>query len=356
MADYVIKDALTGSELAFADDGDVAVVQMSAAREQTESLFLPGCSFINYGMPLVNAVYDTLREAGKVSGITLICCGKILSYEADGKARRARHEQDLRQHLLDVGVKRIVCACPNCVKALRSALAADEATASIEVVPLVTVLAELGYQLDPAVVAEMVGGDPSAKVLLCTHDSCPDRATGEFADGLRALIPEGLWADPAHCRKRSVCCGSLARAAGHFDVADRQAVQNGAEALEVGADCLVTACVSCAFQLNVAQSAVPARHVLEFLYQWPIAWDYADQYMKLRFLFEQEVEEEGGRAFMALENETVADRAETVEVAMQTEGAELGLADAKTREDYDADERAAGSVSISNRDVETVGE
>ena len=37
------------------------------------SIFFPGCSFINYALPLVKAVYDTLKGSGEVSGMSLLC-------------------------------------------------------------------------------------------------------------------------------------------------------------------------------------------------------------------------------------------------------------------------------------------
>ena len=62
------------------------------------------------------------------------------------------------------------------------------------------------------------------------HDSCPDKKTGEFADGLRALMPEELLVEGEKVRKRSVCCGSLARAAGKTELADSQAREHGHDA------------------------------------------------------------------------------------------------------------------------------
>ncbi len=94
----------------------------------------------------------------------------------------------------------------------------------------------------------------------------PDRGEGEFADGLRAMLPEGSFVDPAHSRRRSLCCGSSPRAAGKFEAADKIARRNGEEAVEVGADAIVTACMSCVFQLNMAQPYVQALHFLELLF------------------------------------------------------------------------------------------
>lgn len=307
MEDYTFTDALTGNAVAFDyQTGEARLARRAEGEElpACTTLFFPGCSFINYAMPLVAAVYDTLASQGAADGISLLCCGKILSYEPDGDAVRAGFEAQLRDHLAQSSITRIVAACPNCVTALRGALSGDVRVENVEIVALPQVLADLGYRIDPAAVAEQVKGDASAPVLLCTHDSCPDRATGEFADGLRALLPEGLFAEPAHARSRSICCGSLPRAAGKFEAADKCACRNGEEAVEVGADAIVTACMSCTFQLNMAQGFVQVVHFLELLYSWRINWASVGAWMKLRFLFDDTmgvVEDEGsGRAFKGL--------------------------------------------------------
>lgn len=306
MQDYTFADALTGDVVSFDyQTGDARLLSHAEDGKlpACTSLFFPGCSFINYAMPLVSAVYDTLSAAGAVDGISLLCCGKILSYEPDGDAVRARFEGQFCDHLANTGIKRIVTACPNCLRALRDAFARDERVSGVEVVPLPQVLADLGYRVDRDTAAEMIKGDANAPVLLCTHDSCPDRETGEFADGLRAILPDGLWVDPAHCRNRSICCGSLPRAAGKFEAADKCAQRNGEEALDAHADAIVTACMSCVFQLNMAQSSVQVLHFLELLYSWRINWAQVGGWMKLRFLFDETlgvVDDSNGRVFAGL--------------------------------------------------------
>lgn len=317
--DFLITDALTGDVIEFDYATGGAVLERSdTVKPSCTSLFFPGCSFINYAMPLVAETYEALREYGAADGISVLCCGKILSYEPDGEKVRASFEQQLREHVAAAGIKRVVCACPNCLKAMKDAFAVNENTKDIEVVALPQVIAELGYKLDAAKVAKLLKGADEADeadevdeadeaneadVLLCTHDSCPDREYGVFADGLRALMPDGLWADPAHCRSRSVCCGSLPRAAGKVEQADKCAGICGSEAEDVGADAIVTVCMSCAFQLNMAQRHVPCVHVLELLFNRLIDWHGVGQWMKLRFLFDETlgvIDKSTGRDFAGL--------------------------------------------------------
>ena len=291
MDEYAFEDALANSKVTCTFPGLEAVSVASSGESACESLFFPGCSFINYAMPLVQSVYDLLEGAGQVDGISLLCCGKILEYEGDGGAARAAFEEQFRSSIAQTSVKRIVTACPNCTYALRKLLACDDALSSIEVVPLPRVLVDMGYRVDAATAdafARASGADAAegAQVIFCPKDSCPDRATGEFADALRQIMDQTELVEPKFARKRSYCCGSRPRAAGHFDLGDKQARRHGTHAREVGAQAIVTPCISCTFSLWGSGCEVPVFHYLELLFNWNIPWQLASGYMKLRFLFD----------------------------------------------------------------------
>jgi Fe-S oxidoreductase len=309
MNEYTFEDALARGTVSCAYPGMVATCQPNdKPLEPCEALFFPGCSLINYGMPLVQSVYNILTDAGQVGGISLLCCGKILEYEPDEGALRRRHEQDLRDRMAAVGVKKIIAACPNCVFSLRRLLAEDERTRAIEVVPLPKVLVELGYRVGTSGAAEAAAKDArmTASPVFSVHDSCPDRETGEFADALRTIMPQSMLVEPAHTRAHSFCCGSRPRAVGRADVAQRMVDQHVAEARAAGANAIVTACVSCTLLLSKLQQELPVYHYLELLFNWRVPWDDVDQYMKTRFLFD---DVEGARSFVGLDGEGAADDA-----------------------------------------------
>ena len=336
MDSYTFTDALTGSTVSFEWPGLQALMVRGPENAQElaacDALFFPGCSFINYAMPLVQSVDTLLQGAGVTSGVSLLCCGKILSYEPDGEAVTARFEADLRNHAAAIGLKKIVAACPNCVKALRRLLAEDERTADIEVVPLPVVLADLGYRIDAGTAQGMLhaeltegpidygiaaDGVPQASDLtFSVHDSCPDRETGEFAQGIRALMPNGLVNEMEHNRTKSSCCGSLIRAMGKWEAADKQANKRADEAEAASAQGIAVACVSCAFQMSMAEHKMPVFHYLELLYNWRVNWMFMDAWMKLRFLFDEnlgvsEVDESTRRAFVGLDVAPAEDAAQT---------------------------------------------
>ena len=336
MADFKIIDALTGDSIVQnAETGDFSMSKGSGLPE-CESIFFPGCSMINYAMPLTIAVYDTLRQHEAVDGISLMCCGKILMYEPNGNEIRPAFEEEFKERLSKTSIKRIVCACPNCVKALREAFLDDERVSNVEIAVLPQVLLDLGYRLDRNIIAQLIKGDADADVMLCPHDSCPDREYGQFANALREIIPNDTWRDPEHCRHKSICCGSLPRAAGKIAAADKCANVCGQESVDAGADSIVTACMSCTYQLNMAQSHIQTVHFLELLYNWRINWPVVGGWMKVRFLFNDTLgvleDESGSRKF---------------------EG--LGQSQPEASEESSYDSLAGDGVSISNVDVDNVG-
>ena len=78
-----------------------------------------------------------------------------------------------------------------------------------------------------------------------------------------------------------------------MDAALKSCVMNHDEARAAGANALVTACMRCTFLLSVMHPDLPVFHYLELLYDYRIPWEYADQYMKLRFLFEDASSDRG---------------------------------------------------------------
>lgn len=291
MEEYRFEDVLAQAYVTCSFPG-LEAVRTTHDNEVPEctSLFFPGCSFINYGLPLVQATYELLEKAGQVDGMSLLCCGKILAYEPGGDAARLSFEEQFCDHIAETSVKRIVAACPNCVGALRPFLGADERTADIEVVPLTTVLVDRGYRLDPQTAFDVARRDhrltEADQIIFSVKDSCPDRETGEFATGLRTLMGDVPWVDPAHCRNRSICCGSRPRAAGKMEGAITSCELNHSEGRAAGANAMVTPCMSCTYLLSTLVRDLPVYHYLELLFDYRIPWDTADEYMKLRFLFD----------------------------------------------------------------------
>ncbi len=311
MDEFRFLDVLAGREVFVSSDGTTAraaaVAQPDAA---CESLFFPGCSLVNYAPALVAVLADYLADAGTATSTSLLCCGKILDYEQDGRRRRDAFDERLRKAVSKAGVRRFVVACPNCAAALRRAF--DGVDDAPEVAALPRVLAEMGCRIDEAAVrlvlaAKGVSLPEGRTVRLWVHDSCPDRGVGDFARGVRALLPEGSVAndDPA---QSAGCCGSTARAAGKEQAALAAGRRRAEAAANAQADALTTACMSCAASLTMAQNDLPVVHYLELLCDYPLDWRSLARPMALRFLLEGDEAPEaqtpcggaGGRPFINL--------------------------------------------------------
>ena len=215
MEDYVFEDVLAGSTVTCGFPGLDTRVAAADGPRRARTLFFPGCSLINYALPLVKAVYDLLAQAERVEGISLLCCGKILSFEPDGKAVRAAFEDELCAHVAAAGVERIVAACPNCVAALRGALAEDERTAGVEVVPLPLELEALGYRVDAEVAKRLLAAELEAGAgfsEVCAEGARPPTACG------RSCPPSWRWSR----RMRAGAPSAAARSCGRRGMRTRR--------------------------------------------------------------------------------------------------------------------------------------
>ncbi len=292
-------DALADSVITL--DGasfDSHSIQGDGAAKRCTSLFFPGCSFTNYAQEILTPLYQRLVDEGIADGISLVCCGKILKFEENAEEVKPAFQADLKERLLAGGIKRIVAACPNCVKEFRSLLDEED---GIEVVVLPRALADAGIRLDEEQIRGILACDsrekgtvPFSRPCLSIHDSCPDRDYGQFADAARELFDPSLLVEMKSNRKRSICCGALLNAMGRHEAALKQAERRGEQAVEVQAQAIVTYCMSCVNLLSHWQKDVPVHHYLEFLVGECIDWQTKKPYLEMRFLFE---ELQGTRSF-----------------------------------------------------------
>lgn len=295
------EDALTDASITLCGDSCMCAPSPDQTPHRSTTLFFPGCSFMNNAQSIMRDVFNDLRAADPSCGITLLCCGKILEFETGGKAIRDDFEMQLVERCISKRVRKIIAACPNCVHELRAAFARYHSEYEIEIVALPYALAASGKRIQAQAAMQFMNAEsPDCKqaskpVRFAVHDSCPDRALGEFAQATRSLFAPDMLVETAHNRKKSLCCGSLANSAGNYDAGDRLAHLHGEEGVQAGAAALVTSCMSCAHQLSVLQDALPVFHYLELLYETRIPWRAMPATTQTRFLFESL---EGTRTFI----------------------------------------------------------
>lgn len=272
---YEFRDILTGSLITSGPDGVSLAEKGGATTDQVESIFFPGCGYLNYAPELIAKTAEALERDGDAQGMSLLCCGIMLAFEDDAVALMDGFGVQLIDLLRAHGVKRVITACPNCTFTLRRHVE-QNGVDDITIMPLSTMLADRGYVVDHQKVrsALLKRGlmDPTDEPRIAIHDSCPDRLKGEFANGMRKIFPPEVIVEMEHSRSRSQCCGSQLNAVGKYDSARAQSARRAQEGLDVGAHALMTGCVSCAEQLTNNQDLLPLVHYIEILFDGDIAW------------------------------------------------------------------------------------
>lgn len=286
MAAQTYQDVLADSVITLGEcpSGRPDLGQVGKNSECT-TVFFPGCAMINFLPSLVDAVFETLQTQFSDCGISMLCCGEILDFEPNGEEAKQIHEYKLAQILEQKSITRIIAACPNCARALRRIKSASPALGTLEISPLPQVLYDAGLRISAEAIQQV---SPSGSAKVCIHDSCPDRETQEFAAGVRALFPHETICEMANNRARSLCCGSPQRGLGKTEVAEKMVQKREQQALDTGADIIVTTCVNCAKQLATLKAEhLVVAHYLELLYDISVSWKELAPYMQLRFLLEE---------------------------------------------------------------------
>ena len=246
MHEIVFEDALLEEVISF-KDGTHDIEQFDDREPKVvESLFFPGCSFINSSIELMEETFQTLVSDHQIDGITLMCCEKPLDYKDGKQAIKEAFSERLRMSLVRHGVKRIITACPNCFYELRKLVSQDFETENIEIIALPKVL----FDCDHLVLAS------ATEVLspIAIHDACPDRRYGYYAESVRNLFPADLLTELEHNKSRSLCCGSIPRAAGNEE--------------------------------RAAKDDIPIYHYLELLFGTRVDWRATPEHLIIRFRYQ----------------------------------------------------------------------
>ena len=231
-----------------------------------KALFFPGCALGTYAPELTAAVFERLRDAGEVEGITYACCSNPLFFMGDPKllhqAATALADK-LRAH----GVEEIIAACPSCYAALCGYQNDGILAESLRITALPVLLAERDMAIDPHVL-ENADFDT-----ICVKDACRDRNDGVFATSVRQLLGDIEVVELHHNRRNSRCCGSGGLVPLYdADAADEKRWAVLQEFDDTETSCLVTMCVNCSLALR-QDGDTNIVHYLELLFDQPIDWD-----------------------------------------------------------------------------------
>lgn len=153
-----------------------------------DAVFFPGCSLPGARPQATWSLWERLRRTDPDLGIALGCCSKP-SHDLGRHENFTLKFQRLRQRLLEAGVRRVVVACPNCLKMFRG----------------------YGQEFETVTAWEVLAGEalPTVEGDVVVHDPCPMRRETGAQDAVRQML-KGMDLElvrAKHRRLRTLCCG-----------------------------------------------------------------------------------------------------------------------------------------------------
>jgi Fe-S oxidoreductase len=211
-----------------------------------DTIFFPGCTLCGTRPDKVRKLYEYLKTGIPKIGIVLDCCIKP-SHDLGRTEHFNAVFNEMRDYLLNHGIKNILVACPNCLKMFR------EYGEGFAVKTVYEVLDEIGLP-----------DTPLLKGTVTVHDPCPLRFEGAVHAAIRGLIEKkGLCVEEMeHSKKKSLCCGEGGMAGFVSpELSKEWAALRGKEA---GGRKIITYCAGCADLLN---QVAATNHILDLVFE-----------------------------------------------------------------------------------------
>jgi len=240
------------------------------SRPKAKTVLFPGCSLGTFYPKLTRALYDNLVRTEPGLGLLLECCQKPLR-DLGLEERYEKATSKLIAALDDMGVEKIITACPSCLCALQERLRDREVVSCYSMIRPNSDQASFSSFGTEIAGAAGNGQQEGSRVKVTVHDSCSDRETGVVGSQVRHLLSETKTVEiveMAHSGRNSLCCGSGGLVSAFDpDVASDFNLQRVREAESSGAKMIVTYCATCAnaFHSGGDPSKLEARHVLELV-------------------------------------------------------------------------------------------
>lgn len=211
-----------------------------------DTVFFPGCTLSGTRPGRVKGLYEHLKETIPDLGIVLDCCSKPSHDLGREKVFRLMFGE-MRDYLVENGVRNVLVACPNCHKVFR------EHGKNLNVKSVYEVLIENG----------LPGGEEVSGAVTI-HDPCAVRFEESVHGAVRKLVEsKGLTIDEMpHHGKKTLCCGE----GGSVGFVSPELAANWGlhRKKEARGKRIITYCAGCANALN---GSTPSSHVLDLLFE-----------------------------------------------------------------------------------------
>ena len=164
--------------------------------EECEILFFPGCSLSTHKQYIIDDIYRYLKKHIKNVGISFSCCFKP-SFLVRDMDSFERYYTKLDEKLKDNKINKVIVACPNCYKTIKSN------SKQIEVIFLLDIIKEYGIDDD------LKGYYNNIDIEFMLHDACAIRGENSIYDSSRYILDElGIkYKEFILNKEKSMCCG-----------------------------------------------------------------------------------------------------------------------------------------------------
>ncbi len=223
-----------------------------ALPENCDTIFFPGCALTGSRPEQTMQAFEVLQRNVPSVGMVLDCCSKP-SHDLGREESFQAMFGEMKQFLVENGIRRVLVACPNCDKVF-SDYAPELETGSIYE------YLDAGDIPDSALVSGTVN----------VHDPCVSRFSDSVHDAVRSLVKKkGLSiVESEHSRRTTLCCGAGGAVGCVAPVLARGWTEKRTR--EVSDSRTVTYCASCANSLG-AQG--PVSHILDLIFDPRAALD-----------------------------------------------------------------------------------
>lgn len=156
-----------------------------------DTILFPGCTFPGTRPQTAWALFNYLREVIPGVGIVLDCCNKP-SHDLGRQKQFLRKFAPMNRYLVENGIRKVLVACPNCLKVFK------QYGQDLEIISVYELILEHGLPSTPTVEEQCV-----------LHDPCPLRNEPMVHGAIRSLTAaKGVMIDELQ-RKTSttLCCG-----------------------------------------------------------------------------------------------------------------------------------------------------
>lgn len=166
--------------------------------ENSEVVFMPGCSLSGYNEDIILDVYKYLKSHIPQIGISFSCCYKPSLMIKDKNSFDKKYSK-LEEMFKNNNIKEVITACPNCYKTIKSN------SENVKVTFLLNFIKEKGIDKN------LLNHYNNVNMTFVIHDSCSIRGNESIYESSRYILNElGInYIEFEKNRKNSTCCGSI---------------------------------------------------------------------------------------------------------------------------------------------------